>query len=58
MGKRKHKKMAEMVREAVTVYLAGGGTDVAAALDATFGCAPDLEVPGRDEWDARSARSD
>ena len=56
MGKRKRKKMAEMVREAVTAYLAGGGTDFATALDATFGAAPDLEVPSRDEWDRTPRR--
>jgi predicted DNA-binding protein len=56
MGKRKHKKMAEMVREAVTAYLAGGGTDAATALDATFGAAPDLDMPSRDEWDRSAPR--
>jgi predicted DNA-binding protein len=50
MGRRKGRKMAEMVREAVDAYLAGAGADVSRALDATFGKAPDLEVPGRDEW--------
>ena len=51
LGKRKGRKMAEMVREAVTAYLASPQTDFAAALDATFGKAPKLEVPSRDEWD-------
>jgi predicted DNA-binding protein len=55
MGKRKHKKMAEMVREAVTVYLAGSGADLETALAATFGSMPDLDVPSRDEWDRRSS---
>ena len=51
MGKRKGRKMAEMVREAVTAYLASPHSDFAAALDATFGKAPKLEVPSREEWD-------
>ena len=51
MGRRKGRKMAEMVREAVTAYLASPQSDVAVALDATFGKAPQLEVPSRDEWD-------
>ena len=51
MGARKGKKMAEMVREAVEVYLAAPHADVVAALDATFGTAPDIEIPSRDEWD-------
>lgn len=54
MGKRKHKKMAEMVREAVTVYLGGVGVDFETALAATFGSMPDLELPSRDEWDRGS----
>lgn len=51
MGKRKGRKMAEMVREAVDSFLAAPATDVQSALDATFGTMPDLEVPSRDEWD-------
>ena len=56
MGKRKGRKMAEMVREAVDAFLAGSGTGLAAALDATFGTMPDLEVPSRDEWDRKPSR--
>ena len=56
MGQRKGRKMAEMVREAVDSYLVGSGTDLAAALEATFGTMPDLEVPSRDEWDRKPAR--
>ena len=51
MGKRKSRKMAEMVREAVDAYLAGAGADAAAALEATFAKAPQIEIPSRDEWD-------
>lgn len=50
MGRRKGRKMAELVRDAVDAYLSGAGADVAAALDGTFGKLPDLEVPSRDEW--------
>ena len=56
MGQRKGRKMAEMVREAVDCYLVGSGTDLAAALDSTFGTMPDLDVPSRDEWDRKSSR--
>lgn len=42
--------MASLVREAVEAYLERTPA-VAAALDATFGTLPDLEVPSRDEWD-------
>ena len=40
MGARKRKPMAEMVREAVDDYLARSEVDLAAALEATFGKAP------------------
>ena len=56
MGQRKGRKMAEMVREAVDSYLVGSGTDLAAALETTFGTMPDLAVPSRDEWDRKPAR--
>ncbi|MBX3031497.1 MAG: ribbon-helix-helix protein, CopG family [Chloroflexi bacterium] len=51
-GRREGHSLAHMVREAVEVYLAGE-PDLQAALDATFGAIPDLEVPSRDAWDAR-----
>lgn len=41
-----------MVREAVDAYLASE-PDRQAALDATFGAIPDLEVPSRGEWERR-----
>jgi predicted DNA-binding protein len=53
MGRRKGRKMAEMVRDAVDAYLVDAGADFATALEATFGSMPDLEVPSRDEWDGR-----
>lgn len=44
--------LAHLVREAVSAYLADRrGQDIEAALDATFGTMPDLEVPSREEWD-------
>jgi predicted DNA-binding protein len=49
-GRRTGRKMAEMVREAVDAYLAAPHVDAAAALDATFGKAPNIEIPSRDEW--------
>ena len=43
--------LAEVVREAVDRYIATSGDDCAAALDDTFGRAPGIDVPGRDEWE-------
>ena len=51
LARREHSSLAGVVRRAVDRYLAQGSVDVAAALDATFGAVPDLEVPSRDEWD-------
>lgn len=42
--------MAEIIRRAVDGYL-DEQADPRGALAATFGSAPDLEVPSRDEWD-------
>lgn len=49
-GRREGRPMASLVREALDAYLADV-PDADAALEATFGVLPDLEVPGRDEWD-------
>ncbi len=43
--------LASVVREALERYLVEEPVDVESALDATFGVAPDLEVPPREEWD-------
>lgn len=43
--------LATIVREALDRYLVDEPVDVQTALDATFGAAPELEVPGREEWD-------
>ena len=42
--------MAEIIRRAVDGYL-NEQADPSAALSATYGSIPDLEVPSRDEWD-------
>ncbi|MFZ0013999.1 MAG: CopG family transcriptional regulator [Acidimicrobiia bacterium] len=42
--------MAEIIRRAVDGYLSEQA-DPRAALAATFGSAPDLEVPSRADWD-------
>ena len=43
--------LAEVVREAVDVYVAQAPPDLEVLLDETFGSMPDLEVPARSEWD-------
>lgn len=50
---REHRGLAELIREAVDVYLASVAPDPQHALDATFGSIPDLVIPSRDEWDER-----
>jgi len=51
VARREAKTMAQVIRDAVDDYLARAAPDATAALDATFGSIPDLEVPSRDEWD-------
>lgn len=51
LREREGKSLAEVVREAIDVYLENSPIDPSAALEATFGALPDLEVPDRDEWD-------
>lgn len=48
---RSGQSLAEIVRLALDEYLEERAPDPDAALAATFGTAPDLEVPSRDEWD-------
>jgi hypothetical protein len=50
-GRRTGAPMARLIREAVEVYLADEKVDTESALEETFGVLPDLEVPGRDEWE-------
>ena len=51
--RREGKTLAQLVREAVEEFLASKSPDPEAALAETFGAAPDLEVPSRDEWNRR-----
>jgi predicted DNA-binding protein len=51
LRERDGKSLAELVREALDAYVAERVADPDAALDATFGAAPDFAVPSRDEWD-------
>ncbi len=53
IARREGKAMAEVVRDAVDEYLSGSPVAADQALDATFGAAPDLEVPSRDGWERR-----
>lgn len=50
-ARREGKTLAQVIRDAVDAHLAEIGGDARAALAATFGVAPNLEVPSRDEWD-------
>lgn len=54
--RREGKSLAAVVRETIDAYLTGPAEDVDRALDETFGRLPDLDVPSRDEWDARDDR--
>lgn len=46
------RSLAAVVREAVDEYVGHSRAEnVRAALDATGGTMPDLEVPSREEWD-------
>lgn len=47
---REGKTLAQVIREAVDAYLTGAVPDATTVLAATFGAAPDLVVPSRDEW--------
>jgi predicted DNA-binding protein len=50
-GRRTGAPMARLVREAVDAYLSDDTADLESALNETFGSLPDLEVPGRNEWE-------
>ena len=50
-GAREGKTLALMIREAVAAYLTEAPPDTEEVLAATFGAAPDMEIPTRDEWD-------
>ncbi len=51
LARREDKPLAELIREAVDLYLEQGSVDLQKALEETFGACPDLEVPDRSEWD-------
>ncbi|GIU99084.1 MAG: hypothetical protein KatS3mg014_0700 [Actinomycetota bacterium] len=51
LARRRGTTLAQLIREAVERYLETSGPDPAVALEATFGSAPGLEIPSRDEWD-------
>jgi hypothetical protein len=53
LGRREKKKLAELIRQAVDDYLAEKRQDLQAALNQTFGLAPDASFPSRDEWEHR-----
>ena len=55
LAAREGKSLAEVIREAVNVYLVGSAPDSEKALAATFGAAPESTAVSRDEW-GRSAR--
>ena len=42
--------LAALIRGAIDAYLAGAAPDPQDALAATFGQAPSLTAPSRDEW--------
>lgn len=42
--------MAEVIRRALDSYLADEAPDPGQVLAQTFGAAPDVEAPSRDEW--------
>jgi len=42
--------LAEAVRDAVDAWVEHGVMSCDEALDVTYGRAPDLDVPSRDEW--------
>lgn len=51
LGAREGKSLAQLIREAVEAYLSHQHADFEEVMRATFGAAPKLEVPSRDEWD-------
>lgn len=51
LSARKGKSLTQVIREAVDAYLAHPHTDFEEVMRATFGAAPNLEVPSSDEWD-------
>ena len=48
--------LAAVVREAVELYIDQAPVDPTAALESTFGAAPEARQPGRGDWETRSGR--
>jgi predicted transcriptional regulator len=53
LADRHDRSLAELVREAVDMFLGEQAPDPDSTLKATFGSAPDLDVPTRAEWSRR-----
>lgn len=49
--RREGRSLAALVREAIDVYLQSSAPSLEEALRETSGAVPELEVPGREEWD-------
>jgi hypothetical protein len=53
VARQENRSLAELVREAVNLFLDEVAPDPDAVLKDTFGSVPDLEVPSRGEWARR-----
>lgn len=51
VAEREGKTLAGVVREAVDAWIGDARPDVDLVLEETFGSAPDLEYPAREDWD-------
>jgi predicted transcriptional regulator len=51
LARAQDRPLAELIREAVDIYLATAPLAPREALDASFGSLADLETPPRSEWD-------
>lgn len=53
LARREERSLAELIRDAVDLFLAEVAPDPDAALRESFGASPELEVPDRSEWATR-----
>jgi predicted transcriptional regulator len=53
VARRDRRSLAEVIREAVDLFLDEVAPDPDAVLEDTFGSAPDVETPPRGEWSRR-----
>jgi len=53
VAREENRSLAELIREAVDLFLAEVAPDPDDVLTETFGSAPGLEVPSRREWAQR-----